>query len=191
MAERTAGSSPHSNARITGVVYLLYFLTAVSTAAIGKGRPFWFQTVTLISEALYFAVTLLFYYLFKPVSRIVSLLAALFGIAGCANDVLKLFNVAPHRFNALPFFACYCLLLGYLILRSTFLPRILGVLMVLAGLGWLIFLSPIAGRLSTYIDVLGFVAELALMLWLVIKGVNEQRWEEQARGEIGAGQMTR
>jgi hypothetical protein len=186
MAERIAGSSSHSNARITGVVYLLYFLTAVSTGVLGKGRPVLFEAVSLISEALYFAVVLLFYYLFRPVSRIVSLLAALFGIAGCANDVLKLFNLVPHKLNALPFFACYCLLLGYLILRSTFLPRILGALMVLAGLGWLMFLSPLAGRLSTYIEVLGFVAELALMLWLVIKGVNEQHWSEQARGAIAA-----
>jgi uncharacterized protein DUF4386 len=191
MAERIAASSPHSNARIAGFVYLLYFLTAVSTGVLGKSRPVLFEAVSLVSEALYFAVVLLFYSLFKPVSRIVSLLAALFGFAGCANDVLKLFNFAPHKLNALPFFACYCLLLGYLILRSTFLPRILGVLMVLAGLGWLMFLSPLAGRLTTYIDVLGFVAEMSLMLWLLIKGVKEQRWEEQARGEIGAGQMTR
>jgi len=46
----------------------------------------------------------------------------------------------------LVFFGVYCLLIGYLIFRSAFLPRILGVLMGFAGLGWLTFLSPNSGR---------------------------------------------
>jgi hypothetical protein len=64
--------------------------------------------------------------------------------------------------------------------RSIFLPRILGVLMAFAGLGWLRFLSPLAIYLSTYLQVLGFLAELSLMLWLITKGVNDQRWKEGA-----------
>ena len=71
------------------------------------------------------------------------------------------------------FFGPYCLMLGYLIFRSTFLPRILGVLMALAGfagLGWLTFLSPLANYLSTYLKVLGFLAEASLMLWLIGEG---------------------
>ena len=60
-------------------------------------------------------------------------------------------------------------------------PRILGVLMAFAGLGWLTFLSPpLANYLSPYIVVLGFLAELSLMLWLLVMGVNVQRWKEQA-----------
>jgi hypothetical protein len=71
-------------------------------------------------------------------------------------------------------------MIGYLIFRSTFLPRILGVLMMFAGLGWLIFLTPLANHLSTYLKVLGFLAELSLCLWLLVMGVNVQRWKEQA-----------
>jgi Domain of unknown function (DUF4386) len=99
---------------------------------------------------------------------------------GCANDVLSLFNIAPYTISSLAFFGPYCLLIGYLIFRSTFLPRILGVLMALAGVGWLIFLSPLASQLSTFLKVLGFLAEASFMLWLVVKGVNDSRWEEQA-----------
>lgn len=77
------------------------------------------------------------------------------------------------RINSLVFFGPYCLLLGYLIFVSTFLPRILGVLMVLAGLGWLVFLTPLAIPLSTYIKILGFLAEASLMVWLIVKGVSE------------------
>src|SRR5438128_8423806 len=83
---------------------------------------------------------------------------------------------------ALVFFAVYCLLIGCLILGSTFLPRFLGVLMFLAGLGWLTFLyAPLADRLSPYIEVLGVVAEVSLMLWLLVMGVNAERWQDQAK----------
>jgi hypothetical protein len=112
------------------------------------------------------------------------LLAAFFSLAGCANDLLTLFNLAHYKINSLVFFGPYCLLLGYLIFKSTFLPRILGVLMVFAGLGWLIFLSPLKNYLSTYLKVFGFLAELSLCLWLIVKGVNVQRWKEQASATI-------
>jgi hypothetical protein len=76
-------------------------------------------------------------------------------------------------------------MIGYLIFRSAFLPRILGVLMVLAGLGWLTFLSPPLGNsLIPYNELLGGLAEISLMLWLLVIGVNIQRWEEQANKTI-------
>jgi len=179
--EQIAEASPRLKARITGAIYLLYFLTAVSAEVfVGRGRLVVYDAVNLIAHAFYIAVTLLFYYMFKPVNRSLSLLAAVFSLLGCANDVLSLFNLAPYKIASLVFFGPYCLLLGYLIFRSTFLPRILGVLMALAGLGWLIFLSPHANHLSTYLKVLGFLAEASLMLWLLVKGVNDQRWKEQA-----------
>ena len=185
MMERISEASPRPRARITGVVYLLYFLTAVSAEVfVGRGRVVAFDAVNVIAYAFYIAVTLLFYYMFKPVSRSLSLLAAFFSLAGCANDVLGLFNLAPYKINSLVFFGPYCLLLGYLIFRSTFLPRILGVLMASAGLGWLIFLSPLGNHLSTFLQVLGFLAEASLMLWLIVKGVNVQRWKEQAGAAV-------
>jgi hypothetical protein len=52
--------------------------------------------------------------------------------------------------------------------------------MALAGLGWLTFLTPLANYLALYLKVLGFVAELSLMFWLITRGVNVQRWEERA-----------
>ncbi len=179
--ERIREASPCPSARITGVVYLLYFLTAISAEVfVGRGRLVAYDAVNLTADAFYVAVTLLFYYMFKPVNRSLSWLAALLSLAGCAKEVLRLFNLAPLKINTLVFFGPYCLLIGYLIFRSTFLPRILGVLMVFAGLGWLIFLSPFAHPLSTYLKVLGFLAEASLMLWLIVKGVDVQRWKEQA-----------
>src|SRR6266481_3094313 len=82
---------------------------------------------------------------------------------------------------ALVFFGLYALLTGYLIIRSTFLPRILGALSVLGGLGWLSFLYPPLGyRLFPYIAAFGLLGAALLILWLLVFGVNEQRWKEQA-----------
>jgi hypothetical protein len=171
--KRIAEASPRSKARITGVVYLAYFLTAIfAEVVIGRGRHVAYVAVNLIADAFYIALALLLYYLFKPVNRDLSFLAALFSLAGCANEVLGLLHLAPYKINSLVFFGPYCLLIGYLVYRSTFLPRILGILMALAGVGWLIFLSPFGAHLSIYLKVLGFVAEAALMLWLLVMGVN-------------------
>lgn len=173
MYSGTDAMSPRARARITGVVYLLYFLTAVcADVFVGRDRVALYEVVSLVAYALYIAVTLRFYYLFKPVNNSLSLLAALFSLLGCSNDVLGLLDRAPYEISSLVFFGPYCLLLGYLIFRSTFLPRILGVLMMLAGVGWLIYLSPLASQLSTYLKIIGFLAEASLMIWLIVRGID-------------------
>ena len=75
----------------------------------------------------------------------------------------------------------YCLLIGYLIFRSTFLPRILGALMGFGGLAWLTLQStPLANNLSPYNLAAGILGQGSLTLWLLVMGVNVQRWKEQA-----------
>src|SRR5256885_5004205 len=82
---------------------------------------------------------------------------------------------------ALAFFGFYAILTGYLVIKSTFLPRILGVFSVIAGTGWLTFLYPPLGyRLFFYIAPFGLLGAVALIFWLLVFGVNEERWKEQA-----------
>jgi hypothetical protein len=70
------------------------------------------------------------------------------------------------------FFAVYAILIGYLILRSIFLPRIMDALMALAGLGYLTLLyAPLADYLHPYNLVPGALGETSLILWLTIVGV--------------------
>jgi hypothetical protein len=87
---------------------------------------------------------------------------------------------------AVAFFAFYDLLIGYLIFRSTFVPRTVGLLMATGGLCYLInsfanFLAPrFAVYLLPYILVPSGLAELSFCLWLLVLGVNVPRWEEKA-----------
>jgi len=62
------------------------------------------------------------------------------------------------------------------------LPRLIGVLMVITGLGWLtFFIPPIAAYLLPYNAIIaGIVGEGAMILWLLVMGVNAQRWNERA-----------
>jgi hypothetical protein len=95
---------------------------------------------------------------------------------------LMFLRFSARAFNTyLAFFGIWCMLIGYLIFRSTFMPRIIGVLEAFAGLCWLTFLWPPLGHyLSPYNQVLSAPGELSLTVWLLAKGVNVQRWKEQA-----------
>ena len=96
--------------------------------------------------------------------------------------VLLFFKLGAQSFNInFVFFGFYCILIGYLVFRSTFLPPILGALMAFGGLSWLTFLSrSLASYLSPYNFLPGIIGEGSLTLWLLIMGVNVQRWNEQA-----------
>jgi Domain of unknown function (DUF4386) len=184
-------ASPHPRARLAGIVYLAYFLTAILAQLLVSRKLVLYGTaINLIATGLYVGLTLLFYGLFKPVSKSLSLLAALFSLAGCVVMTLGYFPRASVPISPLWFFGPYCLLIGYLVLRSTFLPRVLGVLMALAGMGWLAFLIPaLPNFLSIAIEGLGILAEASLMLWLIVKGVNASAWMQQAGARQSAHKL--
>jgi hypothetical protein len=173
-------ASPLVLARIAGTCYLLNIITSL-IAFSGRGGHTLTVSAGLAATASYVAVTALLYFLFKPVSRPVSLIAALFSLAGCVDGALNSRHLFPIHIHALVFFGCYCLLLGFLILRSTFMPRVLGVLMACAGLGWLTFVSAgLARQASPYHYIMGGIGEGLFTLWLLVMGVKVERWKEQA-----------
>jgi len=82
----------------------------------------------------------------------------------------------------LVFFGIWCALSGYLILKSRFMPRILGALLMLDGVGWSLYIyPPLAYPLFPVIAAISAISELPLELWLLIFGVHPERWKEQAR----------
>jgi hypothetical protein len=91
-------------------------------------------------------------------------------------------RLSPLSFDVyLIFFGLWCVLIGYLIFESTFMPRILGVLLALDGVCWMCYLvPPFVTYIFPVIAVVSGAAEISLLVWLLIFGVNSQRWYEQA-----------
>lgn len=161
--------------------------------------------LNLVADGLYAVLMALFYRLLRPVDRTIALAALVLAMIALAVQVsgavaqLAGFGVAqgiptglsePEAFVlvvillrmnaqaagvALVFWAPYWLLTAALVFRSTFLPRWLAVPLALAGLGWLTFLWPPLAA-SAPVAVVGGVAEIILMLWLLVRGVDEARW---------------
>ena len=89
------------------------------------------------------------------------------------------------------FFGFYGVCIGYLVFRSTFLPRVIGVLLAFGALSYLTYgvahlLAPaFAFNLVPWIQLPSLLGEGSFCLWLLIAGVNAKRWEERASGPIG------
>lgn len=233
MAERRMEMSPRFKARMIAVLYLLeggtsvfgqFFIhgrlvvsgdtAATATNILANQSLYWLGfTSALLAVAFHLMYTILFYDLFAPVNRSVSLLAAFVSVLACAlqafaslfqlaallvltggtsvraltvgqvQDLALLFlNLNAQTFNIyLLFFGIWLILIGYLIFRSTFLPRVIGVLLMLSGAGYLTLLSPpLAHALYPYYLAPDTIGESLLVAWLLVVGVNAQRWKEQA-----------
>ena len=82
---------------------------------------------------------------------------------------------------ALGFFGLETLTEGWLIYRSTFLPRWVGVIWGITGLGWLTFMTPSLGySLFDIFAVIALLGAIPTVGWLLVKGVGEDRWRAVA-----------
>jgi hypothetical protein len=148
MMKRFAEASARFKARMAGVFFLLIMLTAAFTELVVHGRLSSAGDIAadIVEVSSMVAVTLLLYAIFKPVNSSLSLLAASINLVGLT---FAAFQWQPRAVGiGMVLHGLYWFLIGYLIFRSTFLPRILGPLLAFAGLGWLTYLSP---RLANYL----------------------------------------
>jgi Domain of unknown function (DUF4386) len=125
-----------------------------------------------------------------------TLLGGAFYLSAFNIEQLQALTLTVFRFAAranevgLIFFGLHIFLVGYLILKSTFLLRFLGVLLMIGGIcyfgnSFASFLEiSFVSKLFPLILMPAFVAELLLTLWLIVKGVNVARWNEQAEGSL-------
>jgi hypothetical protein len=104
-------------------------------------------------------------------------------------QALSYFALKLHALGynvSLVFFGVHCVLIGGLIAGSNFLPRLIGLMLVIAGGCYLTnsfanFIAPaFAAQLFPYILLPGLVAEGSLALWLFVVGLNAKKWAERA-----------
>ncbi len=239
MTIRTVKTSPQLYARLAGVLYLINIACgvfgeifvrshlvvagdALATAHNIMSSEFLFRCGVagdLIMHITDVPMAVIFYVLLKPVSKDLSLLAALFGMLQTAVLVANKLNLvtvllllggsnyltafAPNQLQALAslslslheygfgiglvFFGVSCLVTGYLLFRSQYFPKALGVLQAMAGVSYLInsfaqLLSPaLAAKMFPAIVLPAFIGELATCLWLIVKGLNVSKWDERLR----------
>ena len=171
---------------------------AVTAANIKAAESLWRFHVAaelfLLSCAI--ALLLILYVLLRPVHRDLALLAVMFNIVAIVVEAVSalFLDVVPnqspettkvlirlhgHGFGvSLLFFGWFCVTVGYLIFKSQFLPKAIGVLMQIAGVCYLvnsfalIASPPLANRLFPAILIPSFLGELSLALWLTVKGVD-------------------
>jgi hypothetical protein len=229
--------SPRTRARIAGFLYLIVIVGGIFAQIGVRGRLVVSGDAAatanniLAHELLYrlgFAVevfyllcnvpiNIIFYDLFKVVSRKAALLMLFFATIGTAVEGMSLlahyvplillgkgsflaaFTTAQLQaasyaslqlfdygyMIALAFFGFFCISLAYLIFQSTFFPRVIGGLLAIQGTLYLTnsfahFLSPpIGDRVFPFLAISG-IAEISVCLWLLVVGLNEPRWREQA-----------
>ena len=91
-------------------------------------------------------------------------------------------NMQVHADKAAQIFSLWVILLGFLMFKSGYFPKLLGILMMVAGVGYMadflvFFLLP---QLDVQIAGFAFLAEVAFPLWLLIKGVDVEAWKSRA-----------
>lgn len=166
----------------------------------------------LIATLCYIGVIGLLNELLRPVQPGISRLAVLFGLSGCivAASTAGLQLTAPALLSpeasaafapsvhalliagarassvGLTLFGCYCLLLGWLVYQSDFIPKVFGALLMLSGLVWLfgnlaLLVEPRLARQFLVIVGVAALGEILFTLWLLFKAVDPARWEAAAR----------
>jgi hypothetical protein len=107
-------------------------------------------------------------------------LATAFTVTQLQAAVMLSYKLYTQTFYiSLVLFALFDILLGYLIYESTFLPRAIGALLVIAGVAWLSVLwPPLAMSIRPAVIAIGGIAEIILMGWLLLKGVDVSKWRK-------------
>jgi hypothetical protein len=96
-----------------------------------------------------------------------------------ARGPIRMFDYAFSV--SLTFFGVFCALIGCLICRSKFFPRVLGLMMVVAGVTyWINSFRLFLALPIPYIPWVTLIAENSLALWLLVVGINEAKWRAQA-----------
>jgi len=152
---------------------LVAFFTLVATAVEAAGLLNQFVPLVLLGTGPYASLL--------PPSQAQALAYMSFDLAEIGYSITSVF------------FGLYGLCLGYLVFRSTFLPRVIGVLLAFGALSYLTYgvanlLAPgFALHLVPWIQLPSLLGEGSFTLWLLLVGLNAERWEQLASAAIRRG----
>jgi Domain of unknown function (DUF4386) len=200
-------TSPSVYARIGGVLYLVIIIAGFSSEFFFRAKDIiaseslWRIGIALeyICIVCTIVLAMIYYYLLRPVHKELSLLAAFFRMVSISVQAVSLvflvealsplngaLSIKSHSigYNASLLILGFCFLIhGYLIFKSTFLPKALGILILLAGVGYMthcftFILEPSLTKWTFPIMMLPVLgSEVSLCLWLLVKGVDENKWK--------------
>lgn len=196
-SEPSTELSPLFAARMAGALWLIVIVVSIvavlgGTSIEARGDPGAIAANALASASrmrltfamlflgkiCYLGATVLIYELLKPVNKSIALFGAFCGLAGLLSRVDPVQGFSGEDV----FFGFQTVAIGYLILRSLFVPRAIGALMVLGGVAFLFtaftnFLAPSLGaRLAPLLLPVAGLAEALLAIWLVARGIDVERW---------------
>lgn len=162
---------------ITGLLYALNIAIGILAIVCTQRDKATADLLNLAGAAEYAVVVCLLGRLFETAARGLSWSVAVIGLVACAVSaamIVHLFAVPPGV-NPVVLFGPYCLGLGAVIVRSGSMPRLLGILLMAAGISWLTFAVPtLAHRIAPWNTLVGAVPELMLTLWLIAAGMRPQ-----------------
>lgn len=176
MSVKSGLHASFGSGRIIGLLWVVCIIGGIYGLLVAHGTRLG-QDALLISGAAMIAVSALLYEVFRPTNPAISLVAAFFGFMA----VIAMYASGDTSF----FGGIQCLLLSYLVLNSSLLPRTIGVLIAIAGLAQLIFLSTLlpASFIKPLVQI-GYIAdgigETTFALWLLVMGVRMAQWEKLA-----------
>lgn len=155
-------------ARMAGLLYVAAVAAAVAGEFVLRRAPSW--VAIALPVVCYAAVMLLLYSLLRRIQAGLALLALALGLAGLCLEALRW---QPAHINwAMALHGGFCLVTGWLLARSGYVPRAPALAMALAGVVWLLYLlPPLLRRVTPYNTVAGLVAEALPMLWLLAAGI--------------------
>ena len=171
-----------SAARLAGAVYVLYFVVALGAGALARGNmtalfrgqaPAPATAAWLLSTVIYGVLVVLLARLVWSVDSRLALAAAVFGLLGCAVQfsAALVHSGREGSIAALFLFGIFMVLYGWLLTRWSVAPTAIGVIFILAGLGWCT--GPIPGipiQLRAATQGFGAIAEGVLAVWLLVHG---------------------
>lgn len=171
-----------SPARLAGVAYVLYFVLSFAggalaggdLVALSRGQAGAAATAAWVgSTAIYAVLVVLLARLVWDVDPRIAGAAIALGLVGCviqaAASLVGLGREGPIA--ALFFFGLFMVLYGSLVIRSSAVPRLIGIMFIIAGLGWCAPVIPgFPAALGTVVQGFGGLTEIVFAAWLLIHG---------------------